>query len=159
MAAGIAGTRENPIPRVAARVLLVNGDDRLLLLRGFDPATPAERYWFTVGGGLDEGESFVDAAVRELFEETGLRLPPEELVGPVRREHTDIPFDGRWYRQEQEFFVARVATWEVSLAGLDAEEMACVDGHRWWSVSDLESTTESFYPTDLVRLFSDILEV
>jgi len=159
MADGTAGTREDPIPRVAARVLLVDGADRLLLLRGFDPADPAERYWFTVGGGLDDGESFVDAAVRELFEETGLRFPPEELVGPVRREFTDIPFDGRWYRQEQEFFVARVVSWEVVLDGLAAEEVACVDGYRWWSISDLEATAESYYPTDLVRLFRDILEV
>jgi 8-oxo-dGTP pyrophosphatase MutT (NUDIX family) len=159
MAAGTAGTRENPIPRIAARVLLVDGEDRLLLLRGFDPASPDERYWFTVGGGLDDGESFAEAGVRELFEETGLRMRPEELVGPVRRDYTDIPFDGRWYRQEQEFFVARVPSWEVSLDGLDAEEVACVDGYRWWSVSDLESTTESYYPPDLVRLFSDILEV
>jgi 8-oxo-dGTP pyrophosphatase MutT (NUDIX family) len=158
MAAGIAGTRENPIPRVAARVLLVDGADRLLLLRGFDPAAPDERYWFTVGGGLDNGESFVEAAVRELLEETGLRLRPDELVGPVRREYTDIPFDGRWYRQEQEYFVARVSRWDVSLDGLDAEEVACVDGHRWWSVADLETATEPYYPTDLVHLFSGILE-
>jgi ADP-ribose pyrophosphatase YjhB (NUDIX family) len=158
MATGAAGTRGNPIPRVAARALLVDGADRLLLLRGFDPATPDERYWFTVGGGLDEGESFTDAAARELFEETGLRLRPDELVGPVRREHTDIPFDGRWYRQEQEFFVARVPAWEVSLAGLDDEEVACVDGHRWWSIRDLELTSEAYYPTDLVHLFSEILE-
>ncbi len=47
---------EELIPRRAARVLLLDGAGRVLLLRGFDPAMPEHRYWFTVGGGLDDGE-------------------------------------------------------------------------------------------------------
>ncbi|TML29501.1 MAG: NUDIX domain-containing protein, partial [Actinobacteria bacterium] len=59
------------IPRRASRVLVVDEAGRVLLFHGFDPARPEHGYWFTVGGGLDPGESAVQGAVRELFEETG----------------------------------------------------------------------------------------
>src|SRR5690606_42109346 len=48
-----------------------------------DVDQPHRSWWFTVGGGIDPGETPHQAAVRELFEETGLRLDPAELVGPV----------------------------------------------------------------------------
>ncbi|MBC7679310.1 MAG: NUDIX domain-containing protein, partial [Pseudorhodobacter sp.] len=63
-----------PVARTAARVLLLDGRDRVLLFRGGDPHLPERgTWWFTPGGGLDPGEQTVDGAVRELFEETGLR--------------------------------------------------------------------------------------
>ncbi|MEU2359257.1 NUDIX domain-containing protein [Streptomyces noursei] len=51
--------------RWPSRVLLVDGDDRLLLLCGRDPRTPGARWRFTVGGGVEDGESYPQAAVRE----------------------------------------------------------------------------------------------
>src|SRR6266542_2421215 len=43
-------SRPETIMRRAARVLLVDAADRVLLLRGFDPETPDLRYWFTLVG-------------------------------------------------------------------------------------------------------------
>jgi 8-oxo-dGTP pyrophosphatase MutT (NUDIX family) len=140
------------VPRLAARVLLLDGADRVLLFRGHDPARPEHRYWFTAGGGLDPGESLAEGAARELYEETGLRLPPDELTGPVRREVTRFPFDGRWYAQEQEFFVARVSSWEVDTSGHNQVERASIDESRWWTAEELEATDELFYPRDLPAL-------
>src|SRR5688572_15916571 len=71
------GVMTGLVPRRAARVLLLDAADRVLLFRGCDPARPAQRYWFTVGGGQDPGGTLTDCAVRELYEETGLRLVPE----------------------------------------------------------------------------------
>lgn len=147
------------IPRRAARVLLVDGAGRVLMFHGFDPARPEHRYWFTPGGGLDGDEPFVDGAARELAEETGLRMTPEQLGPPVWREVTDYPFDGLWYRQEQEFFLVRVATWDVDTDGFDQVERDSIDGHRWWEVSELESTTERFYPDELPELLRRVLSV
>ncbi|HEX7746745.1 MAG TPA: NUDIX domain-containing protein [Micromonosporaceae bacterium] len=138
--------------RRAARVLLIDGAGRVLLFRGCDPARPAHRYWFTPGGGLDPGESAAEGAARELAEETGLRVPPEELGTPVWREETTFPFDGRWYRQEQEFFLLEVAAWRVDTAGFDQIERQSIDGHRWWPVAELESTGERVYPDGLAAL-------
>ncbi|GAA4701850.1 NUDIX hydrolase [Phytohabitans rumicis] len=147
------------IPRRAARVLLVDGDDRVLMFRGFDPARPDHRYWFTPGGGLDGDEAYAVGAARELAEETGLRLTPDELGAPVWDEVTVYPFDGQLYRQHQEFFLVRVPAWEVDTGGFDEMERDSIDGHRWWEVADLESTTEKIYPDDLAGLLRRVLEV
>jgi ADP-ribose pyrophosphatase YjhB (NUDIX family) len=140
------------IPRRAARVLLLDAVDRVLLFRGFDPARPSHRYWFTVGGGLEHDEPAAEGAARELAEETGLALAPERLGAPVGREVTEFPFDGRRYRQEQEFFVVRVPAWEVDTAGFNDIERGSIDGHRWWTIEELESTSERYYPLDLPAL-------
>ncbi|HEX6197339.1 MAG TPA: NUDIX domain-containing protein, partial [Jiangellaceae bacterium] len=56
--------------RDSARVVIVDGDRRVLLMR----ASKGERsWWFTVGGGIGAGEDERTAAVREAYEETGLR--------------------------------------------------------------------------------------
>lgn len=144
-------------PRRAARVLLVDGADRLLLFHGYDPARPDHRYWLTPGGGLDPGESAAVGAARELAEETGLRLSPAELGEPVWREVTEFPFDGRWYRQEQEFFLVRVAGWAVDTTGFDEVERNSIDGHRWWTLPELATTTERVYPVDLPVLARRLL--
>jgi 8-oxo-dGTP pyrophosphatase MutT (NUDIX family) len=145
------------ISRRAARILLVDGADRVLLFRGFDPARPQDRYWFTAGGGLEPDESVTEGAVRELAEETGLTLVPAELGEPVWREVTEFPFDGRRYRQEQDFFLVRVPAWEVSTAGFEDIERACIDGHRWWTLAELASTAERHYPKDLAGLLRRLL--
>ena len=64
----------SPVRRSSARVVLVDADDRVLLLRGGDPARPGPAVWHTPGGGIDPGEAPEDAARRELAEEVGLRL-------------------------------------------------------------------------------------
>jgi len=153
---GLADERPDAIARPAVRVLLLDGQDRVLLLRGCDPRTPQDRYWFTVGGGLDEGESVRAGAVRELAEETGLRLRPDDLAGPVWHEVAQFPFDGRWYRQEQDFYVARVDSFTPDRSGHGEIERRTVDRMRWWSLAELESTAERFYPSQLPALLTSL---
>ena len=59
-------------PRPASRILLTDPAGRVLLFR----FTPDDRppFWCTPGGALDPGESYEQAARRELREETGLDL-------------------------------------------------------------------------------------
>lgn len=139
------------ITRRAARVLLVDAAGRVLLLHGRDPARPSEQYWFTPGGGIEPGETPVQAAARELHEETGLAATAEELGTSVFVGVVEFTFGGRRYRQEQDFFLYRVDTWQPTFAGFDVIEHATIDGHRWWSADDLEETAERYYPADLPR--------
>jgi 8-oxo-dGTP pyrophosphatase MutT (NUDIX family) len=141
---------ESPvIERRAARVLVVDASNRVLMLRGFDPAEPSRRYWFTVGGGLEPGESVVEAAVRELFEETGLQLSVADFDAPVWNDVTEFPFDGRRYRQQQFWFLVRVPSWEVDQTGFDEIERSTIDAVSWWTPADFATATEPFYPADL----------
>ena len=69
--------------RNAARVILLDAHDRVLLLHGCDADQRERTWWFTVGGGLDAGESALDAAVRELREETGYEGGAARVLGCV----------------------------------------------------------------------------
>ncbi|MFF5226626.1 NUDIX hydrolase [Dactylosporangium sp. NPDC000521] len=144
------------IDRRAARVILLDPDGRVLMLHGWDPARPSHTYWFTVGGGLEPGETPLDAAVREAFEETGLRFSPADLVGPVRIDMVSFPFDGAWFSQEQSFFVARTIETAVDLSRLNEVEQGCIDEARWWSPDALASSDEHFYPPDLLALLREV---
>lgn len=139
-----------PVERRAARVLLVDADDRVLLFHGCDPQDPdAGRWWFTPGGGLDQGESPAQAAARELAEETGLVVDPEELGPPVHARTASFRFAGGSYRQSEDFFLLRVVAHEVDSAGFSALEVAAVLGHRWWPRAELRSTDQRVYPVEL----------
>jgi 8-oxo-dGTP pyrophosphatase MutT (NUDIX family) len=145
------------VDRRAARVLLVDGGGRVLLFRGHDPVRPEKgSWWFTVGGGLDEGETTRAAAVRELFEETGLAVDPASLAGPVHREVADFSLAGTDYRQDNEFFVATVGAHDVVTVGFTDLEEQFVLEHRWWSPAELRATTDTVYPTCLVDLLDRI---
>jgi 8-oxo-dGTP pyrophosphatase MutT (NUDIX family) len=145
------------IDRRAARVLLLDPAGRVLMLHGWDPARPSHTYWFTVGGGLEPGETLLEAAVREAYEETGLLFSAGDLVGPVRTDTVSFPFDGSWFSQEQSFFVARASSdTVVDLSRLNEVEQGCIDEARWWSVSSLETTEDRFYPPDLPSLLREV---
>ena len=144
------------IDRHAGRVLLVDLAGRVLLLHGGDPARPGLRWWFTPGGGLQPGETTAEAACRELQEETGLRAEVAELGEPVRHEVAEFSYDGRDYRQEQDFYLLRVADWQVDTAGMNADERLTITEHRWWSVAEIEASGEEIFPRDLAALIRQV---
>lgn len=136
--------------RLTGRILPIDESGRVLLLHGWEPARPDQLFWFSIGGGLDEGETTAQAAAREAFEEVGLRIEPEQLGDPVWNDTTCFSFDGIALEQEQDFFVVRVPCFEPVLDGLDAIEQDTVDDCRWWALPELGASGETYYPEDLL---------
>ncbi|CAM3462600.1 NUDIX domain-containing protein [Kibdelosporangium persicum] len=147
-----------PVPRPSARVLLLDGEGRVLLFHGSNPGDANDTFWFTVGGGVEPDEDIRAAALRELHEETGIKLDDDQLTGPVWRRRVVFSFDGRSYDAEEWFFVARTPTTTVDTSGFDRIELDTIDEHRWWSAADLRSTTDTVYPVQLADLLPGLLE-
>lgn len=144
--------------RNAARVVLV-ADGRVLLQHGFDPGrSEAGTWWITPGGGVNEGESVEDAAVREVLEETGLHLSPAQL-GPVMATRVAyFDFDGRRFRQSESFFAVHVETFTPEHHGWDEVEQRALLDHRWWSVAELRATDETIYPSELADVVQAVID-
>jgi 8-oxo-dGTP pyrophosphatase MutT (NUDIX family) len=144
-----------PIDRLAARVLLLDAENRLLLFHGIDPHVPDVTFWFTPGGGVELGESLEEAARRELAEETG--CTDVRLEGPAWTRTAEFSFEGEAIRQTETFYVARVPAWDVDTRGFTDLERRAVHAHRWWRLAELEGTTDIVYPSALPRLLGELL--
>ncbi len=148
-----------PVPRTSARIILLDGRSRVLLFSGRISSTVAgdTMAWFLPGGGAEEGELLAATAVRELFEETGLRAHPEELRGPVAVSR-GVWSDGTTTYQAEDFvFVLRIAQWEVVTGGFTALERGQIVGHRWWTLDDLQRTAVLVFPRLLDELVARLI--
>ncbi|MGV0041354.1 NUDIX hydrolase [Mycobacterium colombiense] len=147
--------------RTSARVVLLDDTGAVLLLRGSDPALAkqhAPKWWFTVGGEVQQGERLAEAAARELAEETGLRVGPGEMIGPVWRRDEVFEFNGSLIDSEEFYFVHRTRRFEPSRTGRTELERSYIHGHRWCDAADIAALVaagETVYPMQLSGLLTD----
>jgi|1186.fasta_scaffold866848_2 8-oxo-dGTP diphosphatase len=139
--------------RPSSRLLVIDPLQRILLFR-FEHrqgALAGQQFWATPGGALDPGESYAQAACRELLEETGLSV---DDIGPEvgQRVATFQMPDGEMVRADERFFLVRAGALEISTERWTALEHEVMAAHRWWSAADLRSATEQVWPEDLTEL-------
>ncbi|WP_137897910.1 NUDIX domain-containing protein [Sphingomonas sp. 2SG] len=139
------------IPRPAARILLVDGEDRVLLMR----FTPDDRppLWCTPGGAVDPGESYAQAARRELWEEVGLDLD----CGPEVAQRTCefLTFERVEVIADERYFRVDIDRHEVRAGALTELEQRVLAGSRWFARAELADWPETIYPADLEQLLSE----
>ncbi|MFZ4718871.1 MAG: NUDIX domain-containing protein [Ilumatobacteraceae bacterium] len=139
--------------REAVRALLLDPDDRVLLVR-FE--FPDGTRWALPGGGLDESESHVDALRRELDEELGLT---DVEVGPHIWDRLHIiPFiDGRWDGQHDRIHLVRLDRAFEPQPRLSWEELRAeyLFEIRWWRPDEITDGLP-FVPRELRRHLDDL---
>lgn len=152
----MSGTIDDAIDRPAARLLVLDEKDRLLLFRFAyaEGALAGNVYWAPPGGGLEPGETYEAAACRELLEETGLAITHP---GPAVAQRT-VSFvmpDGRRVRSDERYFLVRAPGLVVSSAGWSEDERKALVHHAWWTRDALSSLTEQVWPEDVAAILAE----
>lgn len=140
--------------RFSARLLIIDPDGRLLLFRYEDGREPP--FWATPGGQLLPGETWEQAAARELAGETGFAAP----IGPLVRTREAVYHAGdvgpaRW---TEHYFVVRTAARAPERSGWTDEERRTIRDTRWWSLAELRAATHPVLPAWLPDALATLLD-
>lgn len=142
--------------RKAARLLVISPAEEVLLFRFHhtDDALAGESHWATPGGGLEPGETFHAAAVRELYEETGIQV--SALAEPVadRRVSLILP-SGEAVVAVEQYFIVHVQNTTLCRSQWTAHEKKVMADHHWWSAQELRTAKETVWPENLRQLLME----
>ncbi|THD34772.1 MAG: NUDIX domain-containing protein [Sphingomonas sp.] len=141
-------------PRPAARILLVDDAGRVLLFR-FTPEDGRPPFWCTAGGAVDPGESYADAARRELYEETGIIADPGPEV--LQRTVEFLTIEGVEVTADERYFLVRTGAREIDTAAHTELERRVMQQWRWFAPADLAALREPYFPEDLIPILAKVL--
>ena len=142
--------------RPGAGVMLVNREGKVFVAQRLDSTLEA---WQMPQGGLDEGETPEEGALRELEEETGIPRDKVEVIAAAPEPLLyDLPTDlvgklwkGKWRGQRQHWFLLRFLG-EDSDVNIDTDHPE----FRAWKWADPEDLPATIVPFKR-RLYEDVL--
>ncbi|WEJ99430.1 MAG: NUDIX domain-containing protein [Candidatus Sphingomonas phytovorans] len=138
--------------RPAARILLMDPVGRVLLFR-FD-AADRPPFWATPGGAVDPGESYEEAARRELIEETGIHADP----GPelFRRVVEFVTLEGVPVLADERYFLIRTDADGIDTSRHTELERRVMQHWQWFDRDAIAAHHELIYPEDLAEILSGL---
>ncbi|WP_338883109.1 NUDIX domain-containing protein [Xenorhabdus sp. TH1] len=141
--------------RCSARLLIVNPSRQVLLFRFVhtNDALAGKSYWATPGGGVEHGESFEQAAVRELKEETGILRDDVGQYVAQRTFEMKLP-SGEIVLAKERFFIVLSDEDEINTSGWTDNEKSVIRRYHWWGLKELIQTQEIIYPSDITKIIS-----
>lgn len=141
--------------RPTVRVVLLDPANRILLMKGRLPsAKDGPGAWFTVGGGVEPGETYVEAAAREIREETGIVDFTLGSVVWLRQGVMRLPEPTLLVEQ---YILARCEAAEPVRDGWNALEKELIDDIRWWTQAELAMTTDAVFPPGLAERVAGLI--
>ena len=148
------------LERDVVRVVVQDANGAVLLLSAQDRTDPDLGTWWELpGGGIDDGETYRETAVRELHEETGLQVTVDDLGPPTWRRNATFRYRGHRYLQHEVVVLVRLDAVEPGLdvGGRLHYEAEDYPDFRWWPVDELTASDARFYPGRLPRHLTDLL--
>jgi 8-oxo-dGTP pyrophosphatase MutT (NUDIX family) len=133
------------ILRRAARLIVIDPDGRVLL---FQYKNNRRRWWATPGGGLEGEETYEEAAAREAEEELSLTCT---ALAPLWCRTVEFTMRGQHIRQVEHYFLMRLSQPDPALGHTvrEAHRREGIVAARWWSLGEIETTSEQVFPEDL----------
>lgn len=150
--AALPGPRQRP----AARLVVLDPEDRFLLFRVIDTDDPSRSWWETPGGGIKVRETLMQAAHRELTEEVG--TSDHEIVDLAVTVERDTTANGVTLRKVEHFLATRIEPVDVDdldRSGWTAQEHAEIAEVRWWTAAELQATADRYVPSNLGDIVAD----
>ena len=138
--------------RPSSRLVILDQRNRIFLFRHTDPR---RTYWVTPGGGVEPGESWEEAALRELREETGIEGAP--LAGWIWSREKNGEVGGEPVRAIERYYLVRAEPGQVHTRFQLAYEREVYQQHRWWTPQELRASTEPAYPAGLADLLDTLV--